>query len=225
MSHGETLKLNNNVQSAAKLRLNWRLNMENCPIKFYEVFKPVTSIPGVDPDRYMISNFGKLFDKKFNRYSKISRRPDGYLSISLNTNGEPKAYLLHRVVALEFVDGDKSLIVNHIDGDKSNPFFLNLEWITHSGNNIHAFAHGLMPKGEDTPLSVITNEQAEEICRCLDEQKLTYAQIAERCGIISPDSSSLISSIRRGVVWRHVSQKYNFSKDYKGKPYTIIKSK
>lgn len=193
------------------------------PIIVHEVFKPITSIPGVNPYRYMISNFGKIYDNTLERYLKITKRDDEYLTVSLNTNGKPKSYLLHRLVALEFVEGDTSLIVNHLDGNKSNPFFMNLEWTTHSGNNIHAFRHGLMPKGEDTSLSVITNEQAELICKCLDEQKLTYAEIAEVAGIISPDASSLISSIRRGVVWRHISRKYNFSKNYKGEHYKVLK--
>lgn len=194
------------------------------PILFEEI-QPITSdiIPGVALGRYLVSNFGNVFDIKLNRYCKLSQRPDGYLSVSLNTNGEPKSYLLHRVVGLRFVPGDKSLIINHIDGNKGNPSADNLEWVTYSENNVHAFANDLNVKGEDSPKAVITEEQAEMICKLLDEQKLSYAQIAEVCEIHSPDASSLISAIRRGESWRHISSKYNFSKNYKGGRYRIIK--
>ena len=126
---------------------------------------------------------------------------------------------MHRIVGLLFVDGDKSLIINHKDTKKGNCFYENLEWVTYSENNIHAFANNLSRKGEESPKAIITEEQAEFICKCLDEHKLSYADIAKECGIVSPDASSLISAIRRGESWRHVSCKYNFSKDYKGGRY------
>ena len=192
---------------------------------YVELFTLITDeiIPGVYPDRYMISNKGNVFDKKLNRFLKLTLRPDGYLSVSLNTNGEPKSYLVHRLVGLYFVPGDKSLIVNHLDGNTSNPSCSNLEWTTYSGNNIHAFENNLNVKGEDSPKAVITETQAEMICKCLDEQKLSYTQIAEYCGIKSPDAISLISAIRRGESWRHISCKYEFSKNYKGGKYKILR--
>ena len=194
----------------------------NCPMEF---FNPITNdmVPGVYEDRYMISSEGRVFDKKLNRFIKNTLRSDGYISVSLNTDGEPKSYLLHRLVGLGFVQGDTSLIVNHLDGDKSNPVYTNLEWTTYSGNNNHAFAHNLNVKGEDSPKAIITETQAEMVCKCLDEQKLSYAEIAKVCDIDSPDASSLISAIRRGESWRHISSKYNFSKNYKGGRYKILR--
>ena len=171
----------------------------------------------------MVSSQGNVFDKKLNRFIKNTLRPDGYLSVSLNTDGEPKSYLLHRLVGLYFVPGDTSLIINHKDGNKGNPVCTNLEWATYSENNIHAFANDLNVKGEDSPKAVITEAQAEMICKCLDEQKLSYAQIAKHCGVQSPDAVSLISAIRRGESWRHVSCKYEFSKNYKGGRYKILR--
>lgn len=139
------------------------------PLEFFEVFRLITEneIPGIYPDRYEVSNFGRVFDKKLNRFIKLTQRPDGYLSVSLNTNGEPKSYLLHRVVGFFFVPGDQSLIINHLDGVKNNDHFMNLEWATYSDNNNHAFAHDLNKKGEDSPKAVITEQQAEMICKHL----------------------------------------------------------
>ena len=190
-----------------------------------EFFDPITDdmVPGVYKDRYYISSEGRVFDNKLNRFIRNTVRSDGYISVSLNTDGEPKSYLLHRLVGLGFVQGNTSLIINHLDGNKSNPAYTNLEWTTYSGNNNHAFAHNLSVKGEDSPKAIITEMQAEMICKYLDEQQLTYAEIAEVCGIHSPDASSLISAIRRGESWRHISSKYNFSKNYKGGRYKILR--
>ena len=187
-------------------------------IFIFEEFKLITPdiIPGIALDRYEASNLARVYDKKLKRFIKITQRPDGYKSVSLNTNGEPKSYLLHRIVGLLFVPGDTSLIINHLDCDKGNDNYWNLEWATYSENNIHAFANDLNAKGEDSPKAIISEQQVEMICRYLDEQKLTYQEIAQACNINSPDASSLISAIRRGESWRHISCKYNFSNNYKG---------
>ena len=187
------------------------------PIEFIEVFKEITEneVPGIYPNRYYASNFGKIFDTKLNRYITLSNRDDGYLSVSLNTNGKPKSYLLHRIIALLFVSGDHTLVVNHIDGNKHNPMFTNLEWISSADNNRHAVKTGLACVGEDSPKSVITESQAIKICEYLDKGTKSYSDIAKECNINSPDASSLISAIRRGESWKHISQNYNFAKTYK----------
>lgn len=190
----------------------------------YEEYRPITSdiIPGVENGRYLISNFGNLFDNKRNCFCSKSKSSNGYYVIYLNIDGKPTSFLLHRIVALVFVPGDTSLIVNHKDGIKENCIYTNLEWSTHSDNNYHAFNNGLSKRGEDSPKSIITEEQANMICKCLDEQILKYDEIAAFCGINSPDAISLISAIRRGESWTHVSYNYNFSKNYKGSRYRPI---
>ncbi len=50
-----------------------------------------------------------------------------------------KKVLLHRAVAMAFVDGDTTLVVNHKNGDRSDTRPENLEWVTQGENNAHAF--------------------------------------------------------------------------------------
>ena len=57
-----------------------------------------------------------------------------------------KRYKVHRLVAFMFCNPPcnyKELTVNHIDGNKRNNDFSNLEWCTHLENNKHARENGL----------------------------------------------------------------------------------
>ncbi|MEW6726901.1 MAG: HNH endonuclease [Bacillota bacterium] len=50
------------------------------------------------------------------------------------------------MVALAFVTNDDPIVrteINHKDGNKSNNHYSNLEWVTRSENNLHAFKLGL----------------------------------------------------------------------------------
>jgi len=55
-----------------------------------------------------------------------------------------KQFLVHRLVLLTFI-GPSPLIVNHIDGDKTNNHLSNLEYVTYQENTNHAIATGLTP--------------------------------------------------------------------------------
>lgn len=68
----------------------------------------------------------------------------GYARVSMNLEGKNKEYFVHRLVAKCFVPNPDNLpVVNHKDGDKHNNHADNLEWVTSSENNKHAFATGL----------------------------------------------------------------------------------
>ena len=103
---------------------------------------------------YEISNFGDIKSKA--RISKNNKnKNDMYLSRHINKNGYVhvgltdkfgvrKNYDVHRLVALAFVDNPNGYNdVNHIDGNKQNNVWTNLEWVTRSENQKHAYRIGL----------------------------------------------------------------------------------
>lgn len=67
---------------------------------------------------------------------------NGYLTVGL---GGKRKYI-HRLVAEYFCKkpSDDHTQVNHIDGDKSNNNYSNLEWVTPKDNIKHAHSEGLM---------------------------------------------------------------------------------
>lgn len=118
---------------------------------------------------YFISNFGRLKG----RSGKILKTPinknTGYHMVCIRPykqSRKMKCLKISRLVAKAFVPNPENKpFVNHIDGNKLNNFYKNLEWCTNQENIIHAYKHGLITilKGENKPGSKMTNKQAKWI--------------------------------------------------------------
>lgn len=96
---------------------------------------------GVTNNKYEISNMGRCRERIKNFILKSTIR-DGYENISLQVNKKNRQVRMHRLVAMAFVDNSnpkKYNIINHIDGNKLNNKFNNLEWCTQSMNVQHAY--------------------------------------------------------------------------------------
>lgn len=175
---------------------------------FIRIWKDVT-YPEVEPGRYIIFNTGEVYDNKLGRYKNLMINYNGYYIISLSVgNGKFKDFLLHRLVAYEFNNPPpdyRNYVVNHIDGNKTNPYSPNLEWITQGENNAHAAKMDLT--SHETRANKISKEQAEEACRLMKETDMTYDEIIDTLGLnIKPDT---LSSIRQGRSWKKVAEKYD----------------
>ena len=114
----------------------------------------------------------------------------GYARVSLNLEGKSKDYFVHRLVAKYFVPNPDNLpVVNHKDGNKLNNHADNLEWVTSSENNRHAFATGLKkPKykyGEENPNSRFTDAEVAWIRENYVRGSKTHGQcaMAKRFGV------------------------------------------
>lgn len=95
---------------------------------------------------YKISNKCRVVSLKCNNFYIMSpgRDSQGYYTVALTKNGNPKSHLLHVLLAKAFIPNPENKpVVNHKDGNKINNSLDNLEWVTYKENNEHAYAIGL----------------------------------------------------------------------------------
>lgn len=119
-----------------------------------EIWKDIPDYEGF----YKISNTGKIRSvdhkrKCFDSFYVMKGRElipsfgsSGYLQVGLSKLGKTKIFMIHRLVAKVFVENNDSknnIAVNHIDGNKTNNYASNLEWVTYSENQKHAYKNGL----------------------------------------------------------------------------------
>ena len=105
-----------------------------------------TDIKGYE-NLYQISKEGEEKSLYFNKEKILKQHimKNGYHQVSLYKDGIKTKFLVHRLVALNFLPNPNSLPqVNHIDGNKSNNSIENLEWISQIDNMKHAFENNLV---------------------------------------------------------------------------------
>lgn len=101
-------------------------------------------IPGYE-GLYKISNYGRIKSMYHDRVVTGGTYPNGYRFIALSKDHIKRTYLVHRLVAITFINNPDNLpVVNHIDGNKQNNAVNNLEWVTQSYNVKHAVKIGLV---------------------------------------------------------------------------------
>lgn len=92
-------------------------------------------------DKYEVSATGKIRNVKTGKILQPNFDDEGYgRAVLFDINMMPKRHTkkVHRVVAEAFIENPLNLpIVNHKDGDKTNNNIQNLEWVSHSRNNLH----------------------------------------------------------------------------------------
>ena len=108
-------------------------------------------------ENYNISSTGDVMNNKTGRILKTFPCNKGYLRCSLYKDGKKHTKKVHRLVAEGFVYNEFTKEqVNHIDGDKLNNHFMNLEWVTNKENCTHArdILNHKNSEGKDNPLSI-----------------------------------------------------------------------
>lgn len=95
--------------------------------------------------KYFISNLGNLYSTKHKRILQGGYNLMGYKIVGLTHMGPQKMFLVHRLVAAEFVENPlKENTVNHINAIKTDNRACNLEWCNMKHNMQHAAKLGLM---------------------------------------------------------------------------------
>jgi hypothetical protein len=118
----------------------------------------------------------------YGRWTKTRISTNGYVAIDIRDQyNNKKTIMLHRLVALVFL-GDppqSNYDVNHKDGNKLNNSKDNLEWVTRSENQLHAYSTGVRTDvGENNHNSIISNAKAISIFILRNHFELPLQQIA-----------------------------------------------
>ena len=135
------------------------------------IWKDITGYEGV----YQVSNTGEVRRIKKCKGAVIGcKKPTvcpttGYLKVALWKHNKGVTHLIHRLVAIAFVEGDHNFTVNHIDGNKLNNTPINLEWITKADNTRHQHATGLASGATQYKPTKIPPEDYERIIERFDE--------------------------------------------------------
>lgn len=159
---------------------------------------------------YDVSNLGRMrrarpgihtFDGKI---LKPTINPGGYEIIGLSINSKRYYRSVHSLVATAFIGPyPKGMEINHIDGVKTNNHADNLEYVTRSENQLHAYDMGLSTplRGESHNLAKLSDKYVLEILDLLKEGKLMQWEIAEIYGVCKGS----ISNINCGKTWQDLT--------------------
>jgi hypothetical protein len=120
-----------------------------------ECWLPIKGYEGI----YEISNHGRLkrlagkkrsglfHCKEASIPERILRcgNAGGYPVAYLTKDGKGTSFLVHRLVAIHFIVNPESKpYINHIDNNRGNPHYSNLEWCTPLENALHAKSIGVL---------------------------------------------------------------------------------
>lgn len=154
---------------------------------------------------YYVTRFGDVWNTETMVKLGIHINSSGYYQLAL---GSVHNVRVHRLVARHFVTipedllakgfTEESLVVNHLDGNKLNNRWDNLEWTTNDDNMAHASATGLMH-------TTIDKQLLERVWQYL-QAGYSDINISKETGI----HARTVSSIRQGTSPRYRTDKYTW---------------
>jgi len=160
-------------------------------------WKPVHGWPN-----YEVSEFGDVRKIAIGRTVAHEIMRLGYRRVTLIDGKIRKKVLVHVLVAEAFIGNRDGLTVDHVDCDKANNHFSNLNLVSFKENQRRAFAAGRHNrKGERHPAAKLTDADAADILQRIRQ--------GGRVGIIAAEfgvSKHTVSRIGHGRAWRHIDQ-------------------
>lgn len=169
------------------------------PIKNYENYYEISNLGNVKSlDRKIINNKGFSFKKGIFLIKR--NHTSGYYQVCLCKKGIKKYKYIHRLVAEHFLKNyDELLVINHLDGNKLNNIYTNIECCTQKENIEHAIFKGLMNNsGENAYQSKLTNNKVLEIRKLFKEGK-TLNEL-----LIYNVSKATLSRIINNKIWKNI---------------------
>ena len=120
-----------------------KVNFENIiKIKSNEIFKKIELFFDNKFSNYYVSNYGRIYNNKKKIIMKTTKTCNSYYTITLVSDElKTKKIYIHRLVAYLFINKyDTKKVINHIDENKHNNYYKNLEITDIKGNIRHSIA-------------------------------------------------------------------------------------
>ncbi len=159
----------------------------------------------IEPNRYVISSFGRFFDLKTKSQIKLTRSSSGYLTATIRTaDNKRKCVQIHRLVARAFVPKTtndkkhKRYFVRHKDGSSDYNVYWNLVWANYV--EIKAMCVASDPNSTESDI-------VKQVCRLLREgiSKTEILRVINYT--LSPN---LINKIQQRKIYTEISENYEF---------------
>lgn len=150
---------------------------------------------------YFVSEDGKIFRNGKELSPSITNK--GYKTYRGTINKNRKHISIHRAVAELYIPNPNNLPqVNHIDGNKLNNHYTNLEWMSNRQNKDHALENGLYAKGSDMPNSKLTESDIKWIRENYIPKHPEFGgmSLSKKFGIGSAQISRIVNNKR----WKHL---------------------
>ena len=171
-----------------------------------EIWKDIDGYEGI----YQVSNMGQV--RSCDRYVSIRNNHKrlikgillrqrknarhGYCDVKLCLNSIYHTVMVHKLVANAFLNCcDKSLEINHIDGNKQNNAVYNLEFVTRKENIHHAIRIGLTKIGAESCRAVYSKSEIN-LMRTMWKSGVKRSEICLKFKISASRLSSILLNKR-----------------------------
>lgn len=164
---------------------------------------------------YFVTDAGKIYTKKYERFLDTVFDRDGYEKVRLvSTDGKRHRYSVHRLVMENFcpVENMQSMQINHIDGNTTNNCLNNLEWCSCVENIRHAINTGLRhnQSGEDNNGSKVTEKDILDMIDLYLNKNMSGVEISRLYGL----SDDFFGTIKRKQNWAYLTKEIDFNKRF-----------
>ena len=151
---------------------------------------------------YQVSNLGRIQNKKTLHILKGSTNNKGYRGVILCKNGKIKRYLVHRLVAIAFIENPKNKpYINHLDCNINNNNVENLEWCTQKENIDYCIKLNRNYKRKVYQYDLKGNllQEYSSIVQANKVTKISTAHISQNCNNQRKSAGMYIWSFKKNI--------------------------
>lgn len=169
----------------------------------FEGFYKVSNLGRVKSCKRMVNSSNQFGDYLLNINDKIlscAKNNKGYLNVVLQNKPNKKTIAVHRLVAIVFIDNPENKEqINHKKGIKTDNRASELEWCTHSENQLHSYR--VLEKKCSYGNRKLSDKEVIEIRNMYSTGNYSYKKIGDKYGVYK----TTIHKIINNLIWNHVN--------------------